>query len=231
MKVKSFALAGVGTMLITGVASAAFTGVTAERYVGDGWMENGYGDTGLATYRVYADFDGENPEEDGILSVFGVAGQPMSMTSWNGLFHNDPLGGLTAPLDLRGSGIWANQLDTYVTINATDDTVVVGLSPGFAAETNSLASDWSTENAGWFVTPDDAWGKASWEGNETPGRVLLAQVSMLDQGDGPINGFGTISILDRASSEEFRDLALVFPSPGALALLGLAGLAGSRRRR
>ena len=52
MKVKSFALAGVGTMLITGVASAAFTGIATELYVGDGWMDNGYGATGLETYRV-----------------------------------------------------------------------------------------------------------------------------------------------------------------------------------
>ena len=227
MKVKSFALAGVGTMLITGVASAAFTGIATELYVGDGWMDNGYGATGLETYRVYADFDGMDAE-DGVLSVFGVAGPAMSMTSGDGFFHNDPLGGLTAPLDLRGAGLWGNQWDTYVTINATDDTVVVGLSPGFAAETNSLASDWSTENAGWFVTPDDDWGKATWS-TEHPGRVMLAQFSVA-AGAGIE---GTISILDRATSTEIRGLRVTSatPTPGALALLGLAGLAGRRRRR
>ena len=230
MKIKSFALAGVGTMILTGAASAAFTGIATELYVGDGWTDNGvtnYDTTVFDTYRVYADFDGQDAE-DGVLSVFGVAGAAMFMTSGDGAFHNDPLGGLTAPLDIRPA-IWSNQWDTYVTINTTTSNETVGLSPDFEIETNSLASDWSSENAGWFVTPDQAWGKADWS-TEHPGRVMLAQFTVAE-GAG-IEGI--INILDRATSTEIRGLRVtseVTPTPGALALLGLAGLAGRRRRR
>ena len=137
------------------------------------------------------------------------------------------LDSLTAPSDLRFLGIWENQWDTYVTINAEsangDGT---RLGPGFADETNSLASNWVSENTGWHVQPDDEQGLAREKPDGGLG-VFLAQFSVeMQHGPSP-DVFGTISLLlwDRT-----RVKHLVFPAPGALALLGLAGLAGGRRR-
>jgi MYXO-CTERM domain-containing protein len=226
MKVKPFALAGLaGTMILTGAASAAFTGIKKELYVGEGWVENGY--AGLVTYRIYANFDGM--DDDGVLSVFGVAGLPMNMYSTDGLFSNSPVGldSLTAPQDLRFLGIWQNQWDTYVTIgtdNAQGDATTT--SPGFAAETNSLASDWTTENGGWFVTPDDAQSIAVEKPSGGLG-VLLAQITLAEGQH--VNGF--INLLLRDGTERHQLEIMPMPTPGALALLGLAGLAGGRRRR
>ena len=104
--------------VMASAAAAAFTGVKLETWVGEGWVENGYRDTGLITFRLWANFDGEG--DDGVLQVAGLHGLPISANSWNGLFSNAPVGldSLTAPRDFRSEGIWENQWDTYVTINA-----------------------------------------------------------------------------------------------------------------
>jgi MYXO-CTERM domain-containing protein len=111
-----------------------------------------------------------------------------------------------------------------VTINtetATDDAT--SLSPGFAAETNSLASPFITENAAWFVTPDDPQHLAR-EGAFGDWVVLLGQftVPMYSTFRGEIN-----LLLEDGTAVEGIPFV---PSPAALALLGLAGLVGSRRR-
>ncbi len=160
-----------GTMLLESSAQAEFLGLACEPYVGDGWVENGY--EGLATYRVYAEFD--ECCMDGVFAVFGIAGVPLTASSGDGAFHNAPKGldRLTAPEDLRGVGVWENQWDTYVTINATDATGdATATSDGFATETNDLATDWSTESGAWFVTPIDE------QRLHVDGRVLIAQFTV-----------------------------------------------------
>jgi len=219
MNKKMFALAGVaGSLAVAGAVSAGFTGLElVEDFRGPGgvWDANGYGGAGLTTYRLYANFDGLG--DDGVLAVFGQPGDPALVESTDGAFHNDPLGGLLAPLDLTGVGIWSNQWDTYVTIGATTQTGnATGLSPGFATATNSLGTNWSNDNAGWFVTPDDAQSIGT--------HVFIAQF-VVAAGEGVS---GKVNILTR-ENETIK--GLMFPAPGALALLGLAGMTGSRRRR
>ena len=225
---KNVTLVAVGAIgVMAGAATAAFTGLKLETWVGDGWLDNGYRDTGLSTIRLWANFDGEG--DDGVLAEFGIDGVPLSVNSWNGLFSNSQAGldSLTAPQDLRFAGIWENQWDTYVTINAESaDGDATGLSPGFAEETNSLASNWVTENAGWFVTPDDEQSRAREKPDGGLG-VLLAQFSVENQGGPSGDVFFTLNLLLRDGTQ-LEGLGI--PAPGALALLGLAGLAGRRRR-
>ena len=233
MKTKAFALIGAtGVALLGSSAMAAITGVSIEAFVGDGWTDNGYDTGALSTYRLYANFDGM--DDDGVLSAFGISGVPASANSWDGAFHNDPLGGLTAPLDLRGAGLWSNQWDTYVTIGTdTSDGDATGLSPGFETETNNLASNWVSENVGWFVTPDDEQSLAVERMNsegETVYSVYLAQFTVASSGDGDVPDVaGVISVLAR-DGIEYHSYEYATPAPGVLALLGLAGLAGRRRR-
>ena len=176
--------AGVGSPL----DGTSFIDVTAELFVGEGWGSNGY--VGLDTYRLYANFDGSG-EDEGVLSVFGIGGEPMSWLSGSGEFHNDAIDSLTAPQDLREeAGYWSNQWDTYVTINATDaDGDATFLSPGFAEETNGLARSFTAENAGWLVTPDDPQSRA------VDGRVLLGQITVAAGVD--VSGTLNLLLLDR----------------------------------
>lgn len=131
---------------------ASCIGLTVESYVGDGWIENGF--ENLTAWRVYVEFTELN---DGLIAVYGGPGEPMNMTSSSGLFHNDPMyDSLQSPCDYTQppNGYWANQWDTYVTMDAVDCQMdPTGVSPGFGEQTNNLASKFSTMNAAWFTTP------------------------------------------------------------------------------
>jgi hypothetical protein len=150
-------------------ACSASYPLIVEEYVGEGWMEHGFGELGLTAYRIYAAFD--EVGDDGVLLVFGSTGSRLAVTSSDGLFHNDEMhDSLTAPEDLTGSGYWSNQWDTYVTIG-TDDALgdATEVSPEFGEETDWLRTSFEIENAGWYVRPEDEQSRSR------DGRVLLGQ--------------------------------------------------------
>ena len=214
-----------GSMVVAGAANAALLQVVAEEYVGDGWVANGY--EGLVTYRIYAEFSGE--AGDGVVAIFGNADSPLSWQSTNGTFYNASiLNSLTAPQDATPS-IWLNQWDTYVTVGVDDaDGDATSLSPGFSAEVNALASNFSATNAAYFITPDEMQGMP-----DANGRVLIGQLTLFE-GDsfifGSALGTGSQLGLQDYNGTQYLNVPII-PGPGALALLGLAGLAGTRRRR
>jgi hypothetical protein len=224
MKMKNVCALGA-VCAVTSAANAAFLGLVVDPgYVGAGWVANGY--AGLTTCRVYAEFD--NPA-DFLISGSGSPGNPLWATSTNGAFYAPLVGdGLTAPMDLTPGGIWMNQWDTYVTIGldtATGDAT--GVSPGFAAAVANLTANFSTTNAAWFVTPADPQGTA---GNYPGNMVLMAQFTVADTNGPTMGGWGVqwndaqgVTTLTYAEFE-------CIPAPGVLALLGLAGLVGRRRR-
>ena len=95
-------------------------------------------------------------------------------------------------------------------------------------------SDWTdfqaggaivTDNGTWFATPSDA------QVHEVGGRVLVGQFTVND-GDhvyGSMNFQGKNADLSNWNADGIAfDTA---PAPGALALLGLAGIAARRRRK
>ena len=92
--------AAAGALVGAGTADAEFTFLKCVLYEGEGWAEHGYAD--LTTWRLYANFDGLDPD-DGVVSVLGLSLHPAA-----GTFHNDPLGGLTAPPDLRPE-VWSTR--------------------------------------------------------------------------------------------------------------------------
>lgn len=190
-RLRTRAAAAAFSILVAPMAPAELLQVTIEPYVGEGWIEHGY--ENLQTYRIYAIFDLTG--DDGVLAVFGEPGDPMQLASYTEWFYNDSLaGGLTAPLDATSGGYWANQWDTYVTINATQSAGdATNLSDGFAEETNGLCTNWSTDNAGWFVTPQDPQSMA-----DADGRVLLGQFTILN---GPAVWFATILLRDGTEAD------------------------------
>jgi hypothetical protein len=125
--------------------------------------------------------------------------------------------------------------DSYVSIGAL-------YSNGAPFANNSLLDigiDWAsfegggalvTDNGSWFVTPVDP------QGEELSGRVFIGQFTVVGgSGDGYADLVGQISIQGKdADSVTFQENGVtwtVVPAPGAIALLGLAGICSRRRRK
>jgi MYXO-CTERM domain-containing protein len=204
-----------GGLLLTAPASADFVNVHVVNLADVG------GDA--PTYRVVASFD--NPA-DAVLGVGAIAGiGALSFTSTSPLVNaGGPFAGLKGedfaqqPL----SAAW----DSYVTIGASgspgNDT---NYSPGFAGSDgiNRIieGSSFSETNGGWYDSNPGT--------QEAGGEVLLAQFTL----DGTFELSGVLSwkAAGQPPTEFNNEFFSVTPAPGALAFLGLAALAGARRRR
>ena len=113
--------------------------------------------------------------------------------------------------------------DTYVTIGLTDSTgnalnVVGDLFSNFV----------ETDNGSWFVTPDDI------QGGEVDGRVLIGNFTIAGGSGDVALDFGTFNVSLQGKDVDgatWNALSVGLPAPGAIALLGVAGLVARRRRK
>jgi len=213
---KSFIFAGtVATFALATLASASpYQGMEIE------WVDNGGAIEG-STYRVYANVDAGAR----IDAVFGNSTNELNIDVENGGFVQSQYGGATSQ-DINAAFFPffpELQYDTFVTIGLLDNG-------GNAL--NNVGIDWTdfenggalvTSNGSWFVTPDDA------QGDEVGGRVLIGQFTITEGG----SLIGQVSLQGKdADGVTWQALSVSWvPAPGALALLGVAGLAGRRRRR
>ena len=215
-------LAGVGAPLIlTADASAAFLGI---KVVG---KPNSFG---LIVCAVYAEFD--RPGQDFMQAVAGTANNPMLIqVLGGGTFYNHAFGGNTAPNAALIAAFPSLAFDTFVTIGAKqftptlpDNTV---LTPGFGPLTGTQLF---TTVSGWAVTPIDPQGDPfNTDYSSGNGQLLLAQFATADG-----TGFSGTMLTKAVSNGIIGQYVVSFfhvPAPGALALLGTAGLLGARRRR
>ena len=84
----------------------------------------------------------------------------------------------------------------------------------------------TTTNGTWTVTPDDIQGEG--DGSQ----VLIGQFSFAAGTGGIDSMYGNVNLQGKnADGSTWQVVDQWIPAPGALALLGLAGLAGRRRRR
>ncbi len=218
-------LAGVGAPLIlTGTSHGEFLGI---KVVG---KDNPYG---LLVCNVYAIFD--RPGEDFMQSVAGTANTPLQIDVLGGVFYNSPFGGNTAPAAVLVEAFPSLAYDSFVTIGVK----LVG-EPGGQPENNTIltpgyppieGNQKYTDSGGWAVTPLDQQGDPfnpaySYPGN---GQILIAQYSTAD-------GYAIAGqfLIGAISNGKLVSVPVSFyhvPGPGVLALLGVAGLIGTRRRR
>lgn len=211
------------------------------------------------TFRIYAMVQqGASVDAVGGLGLTQNTATWMSASSGNffnivdedhGEFTHYNVAPATAQVTLNPS----HAFDSFVSIGRTLNDSATSFAPDaatFGALTNNMqGSSWSTYgggagNAGWFVAGSPVQGQGAL-GSTTAGhgnwgvandgvyRVLLAQITVGAGVDieGDLGAIGGSTGAGAASWEVLEGLYFnTIPAPGALALLGLAGLAGRRRR-
>ena len=232
MKVKTLsALAGVATaMILSSAANAAFTGISftsANHSVAAG-DPGGGGAQNITTFQIFANFDNAG---DTLTSIYGnppaTPGTALTIQPSAGSFFNNTFGGNSGPnsalFGVSPSLAW----DTYVSIGfesgdaGSDPTQ---FSPGFPATLFTTGVVGNT-NASWFNPVITA-------GLNQGTHILIGQFSVA-QGNNVAGTFGLTYRPSGATADLFVQNVTfnTVPAPGALALLGLAGLVGTRRRR
>ncbi len=171
------------------------------------------------TYRVYADVDAG----DQVNAVYGDAGAALHIESSTSFYQNF-FGGNTPPSAALIAVFPSLEFDSFVSIGLLTDTddhmLEIGIDWGAFEAGGSIFTD----NGSWFATPDNG------QVHEIDGRVLIGQFTVVGDGlEGTINIQGKDDSLDNwiATDVYFNTV----PAPGALALLGLAGLVARRRRK
>lgn len=222
---KSTVLLGtVGALTIAGLAQASpFNGFTIEHL---GNFGNG------ETYRMYVNMDAGTR----IDAVFGNSVGALSIGLQDGMsFYQNSFGGPTSTSTNSDFFALAPSLewDSYVTIGALyangspfGNNALLDIGIDFSGFEAGGGID--TANGSWFVTPADD------QGGELNLMVLIGQFTVIGgTGDGVADLTGQISLQGKdADGNTFQELGVTWvPAPGALALLGFAGLAGRRRRR
>jgi len=208
----SISAAVVGSLL-AGTASADFTGISWDS------SDSAYG----TTYLIYADVGAD----DQLNAVYGDDAIALSISAVNGAFYQNAFGAAVS------TGINPALLpvfpslayDSFVTIGLLDQVGNAMLNIGIDFAAFEAGGEITTDNGSWFATPDDAQVYA------VGGRVLIGQFTV-DAGDGVQ---GTINLQGKNGAGVNWSATDVYfntvPAPGALALLGLAGLAARRRRK
>ncbi|MFN5496020.1 MAG: hypothetical protein ACK5WD_04015 [bacterium] len=230
MKLMAFAL----TAAVASSASAAFV----EYYTVKTQTSNS--GVNLDVYVLYARFNGAT---DTVLNAFNF--NRVDGTDTNLFYHKDLSTGTTAPYPLtKSAGTWNPSQTGSATANRPFDSyLVIG---GLPTATNSTNADpswpaaggsWNRPdvpngvNAGWFNSnPPNLQGRVGQPGNLADSVRLGQFVVDRDANGGTWNlriGFNSGV---PGAPVQFAETTFNLPAPGAVALLGLAGLVGRRRR-
>ncbi len=232
-------LCGVGAPLIlTGAASAGFTGVkVVQKKEAEAF--------GLFVCNVYATFD--RPDDE-MAEVHGRHDFPLNIFVKNGVSFQHAQGQpLTAPfLQFLPGNPPTLAYDTFITIgtkvndlfSTLDDTsptpgVAFAVGTNIGGPTNMNNGPLNTTSGAWFIIPSGP-GNGGLGAPNANGQVLLGQFTVV-KGTGATGVAGTMLLLFTSNGVTGQQAYVEFdhqiPAPGALAILGLGGAVGSRRRR
>jgi hypothetical protein len=217
MNNKSLSITIITSSLIAGSAMADYTGLSYSS------VDNG---DGTWTARIYADFDAPT---DQLNAVFGDPDDSLLISATNGFYQNAYGGATSAEINPAFYELFPSLLqDSWVTIGLEDNVNNSMLNIGIDWSDFESGGDISTNNGAWFATPADAQVLA---GPDL--RVLVGQFTMYGL-DAHVSGVLNLQGY-QGDFEGFQARNQVFdygiPAPGAIALLGLAGLASRRRRK
>ena len=231
---KTGMIATLAGLALAGSASASFT----EFYTVKTTTVSGA--VSLDVYKIYARFNGPT---DTILNAFnlnGLAGAPMAA-----FYHKDNFNSSSPGVLSTTSGSWNPALTGAALTNRPFDSyLTIG---GLPTATNGTSADpswgnplsWNRAdipnnvNAGWFAPGGSIAGRVGQAGN-TADSVILGQF-VVATGTEFGSGYSiTIGFNNGVAGAPVQFASGTFlgaiPAPGAIALLGLAGLTGRRRR-
>jgi len=243
MKVNAFALtAASAPLFIAGAAQAGIVGLAvrlidpATQIGANGpWSGNGYPTLALDTYRVYAQFNAA----DAVLAAgdLFIGGTVLNLSTDDTTFFNSVgafgNNGLQKPTDftvIPGIAGYGGQWDSYLSIDALGS---VSLAPGLTTALGATAmgmgglvgNSFAVDNSGWSTTP--AGNNTIFNAGSGFHESLIMQLTVSEGKH--VWGDDIVITTSTANTGPFAFHSL--PAPGALALLGLAGLTGSGRRR
>jgi hypothetical protein len=217
-------IAAFAGLAVAGVASADFTGYSTVR------SESG----SFVKYELFGNFNGAT---DTVLNAFHIT----LVSGGASFYHADALNGGVLG---NAAGTWNPQF--VLVPGAMDSYVCIGGGEGFASGNSTAADpDWGaagfntaqipygdgTNGPGWFnQNPPNLQGRVNGQGQVKLGQFVIsmaddALTTVIRLKVGYNNGQG--------GGVQFGDANFTLgaiPAPGAVALLGLAGLAGRRRR-
>ena len=211
MKVRMTPLVGTAAMIALGstTAFADFQGIEWEAI-----------DSGLGigtTYRLYVAIDAGGEVD----AVYGDSDNALTIESSTSFYQN-PFGGYGTPSESLFEFFPSLEFDSFVTIGLLNDTgdAMMDIGIDWTDFEDNGGAIW-TDNGTWFATPDEP------QVREVNGRVLIGQFTT----DGDISGFINLQGKN-ADLTNWNALNVdITPTPGALALLGIAGIAARRRRK
>ncbi|MFM7479741.1 MAG: hypothetical protein ACKO4V_01255 [Planctomycetota bacterium] len=224
---KSLAIFGA-VALVASSASAAFTGFSVDRAVTA---------EGNTQYKVYANWDQSNAVMLNAFNFVQISGNLFARHQDAGEdADGNPLGSWSANVNILGTA--ARNNDSWVTVSGSgtsggNDT---SLDPSFSYPAGSFDRSFIPNNAGWFDATPGSPNAVLAGGTQGGYRMLLVQIVRSGSGSDPIATFGmTVGWkLANTTTALFAGTGQVItigvPAPGALALLGLAGLTARRRR-
>jgi len=211
-------LVGVAATMVAGSASAAFVSMNVVSSTVSQGADTFY------VFKVYAKFNNAN---DTVLNAYGMNALPAGS-----FWHNDFLSGGGSNV----AGTWSPTLIPSPTAAGTDSWVTIGGNAADFGNSTSADPGWGAAgwnqagipaNAGWFnQNPPNLQGRV----NANTLQTIIAQFVFKNT----IAGFSTPITIGYnqglGTSAQFATSSFAVPAPGAVALLGLAGLAGRRRR-
>ena len=221
MKTSMAICGGLGSLILAASASAGYAGLTAETFnvsgtniLGQSWD--------LDVVRLYVNLENTGDRLD---SVFGSADNNLVIGTEASFYQNAAGGDSSLQINSALFGVYNSvEYDTFVTIgnlSSTGDALLVQ-----AVDFSNFDYEVSTENGTWTVTPDDPQGEGA------GGLVLIGQFSFAAGTGGIDSMYGNVNLQGKnADGSTWQVVDQWIPAPGALALLGLAGIAGRRRRR
>jgi hypothetical protein len=219
--------------------AAAVSSVSSATFVEFYTVKTQVSDAGIAldVYVLYARFNGAT---DTVLNAFNFNRTDASQT--NMFFHKDNASGNTSVLQ-TAFGTWNPALTGGNLNRPYDSYLTIG---GLPTATNGTSADpswgnplsWNRpdvpngQNAGWFAPGGSIAGRVGQAGNLADS-TRLGQFSIARDSDAGVwnmkigynNGVAGSAVQFAEST-----FAIGVPAPGAIALLGLAGLTGRRRR-
>jgi hypothetical protein len=237
---KSALIASAATLAVTSFAAATLTGwsVTATNVTNSGQS--------MTRYEVFGNFNGAT---DTLLNVFNfqaTGGWAAHTDAAAGFWHKD-LSDSNSGVLMQEFGTWAPSLTGSATLNRPFDSfLLIGGTPSAANATSSDPS-WNGSGAnpaGWAIPQLPLYNDLGWFNSSPPnlhGRVGTAPNTattvkigqfMLSANDTSFRNYSLTAGYNNGAGGAVTFFTGTFslPAPGAVALLGLAGLVGRRRR-